>query len=53
VNICKGLFAASLLLILSGQIGATLIEQDLFLVDDGLITFDSSTGLEWLDISSV
>jgi hypothetical protein len=38
-------------LLASAQVGATLIEQDLLLVDDGLITLDSSTGLEWLDVT--
>jgi hypothetical protein len=44
------LLAASILL-LSGQVNAALIEQDLFSIGDGLTTLDSMTGLQWLDVT--
>lgn len=42
----------ALLLLVSVQAGATLIERDLDSSGDGLITYDSDTGLEWLDLTS-
>lgn len=29
---------------------AALVSRDLFVVDDGLLTYDSQTNLEWLDV---
>jgi hypothetical protein len=46
----KIILAASILL-LSTQVNAALIEQDLFSSGDGLTTLDSMTGLQWLDVT--
>jgi hypothetical protein len=35
----------------SNSAQAALIESELFVTGDGLITFDSDTGLEWLDLT--
>ena len=40
---------AALILLLSEQVGAALISVDLNNVNDGFITKDTSTNLEWLD----
>ena len=41
----------ALVLLVSVQSNAALVERDLFSPGDGLVTFDSSSGLEWLDMS--
>ena len=46
----KTLFAV-LLFLLALQVNATLIPRDYTSTGDNLITFDSDTGLEWLDLS--
>ena len=45
------LLAASAVLCLSTSAGATLIEVDLAAPGDGLITRDTDTGFDWLDLS--
>lgn len=45
------LLAASAVLWLSISAGATLIEVDLAAPGDGLITRDTDTGLDWLDLN--
>lgn len=44
--------AALLLVLAAPPSHATLIPADLFVSDDGLLTRDSETGLEWLDITA-
>ena len=49
-----GVFSLGLLVATLGFVqpaSAALIEQDLFTSGDGLITLDTSTGLEWLDVT--
>ena len=48
----KLILGASILLLVSGQINAALIERDWQTTGDGLITYDASTGLEWLDLTA-
>ena len=50
MKIIKLILGASILL-LSVQVNASLIEQDLYSINDGLVTFDTNTGLEWLDVN--
>ena len=47
VLICSIILALSF----AGAANAALIERDRYNPNDGLITFDSTTGLEWLDVS--
>jgi len=47
----RAIFGALILLLVSGQVNAALMEQDLFSAGDGLVTFDSMTGLQWLDVT--
>ncbi len=42
---------ACLFLALSAPSGALLLERDLVTAGDNLVTFDSDSGLEWLDVS--
>lgn len=42
----------SLTLALAPPAGAALIEVDLFTAGDGLLTRDTATGLEWLDLTA-
>ena len=46
------IFGVSLLLLISSQANAALLERDLFTAGDGLLTYDSDTGFEWLDITA-
>jgi hypothetical protein len=46
------LTALFLFLGLTAASHATLLSQDLFSLGDGLITLDTSTGLEWLDLTA-
>jgi hypothetical protein len=43
------LFVLSVLLVVRSDVNATLIERDLFSPGDGLLTYDTQSGLEWLD----
>ena len=47
----KLIVAASMLLGLCSQVHAVFIEKDWKNVNDGLITYDSESGLEWLDLT--
>ena len=44
--------SAVISLLLSSHVNAVLVSADLYSTDDGLITIDTDTGLEWLDFSS-
>ena len=46
----KLILGASILLFVS-YANADLMERDLFSSGDGLVTYDPSTGLEWLDLT--
>ena len=50
MNKIKLILAASILLV-SGQVGAALIEQDWLVTGDELITYNTETRLEWLDVT--
>jgi len=39
-------------LLACGVAHATLVEQDLLVAGDGLVTLDTATGLEWLDLTA-
>ena len=45
------MFIAIALLLVAPLANARLVTRDLIARDDGLLTLDSSTGLEWLDVS--
>lgn len=49
----KRLILAGTLCMISITANATLVSRDLFSVDDGLVTYDSDSGLEWLDNSAL
>ena len=46
----KNLIAAVLLLV-CGSVQAALVNQDLYNFGDELITYDTASGLEWLDLT--
>ena len=43
---------SAFLLLVGGTAGAALIEGDLAAPGDGLVTLDTATGLEWLDLTA-
>lgn len=45
----KRLILACALITLISPVNASLISRDLFSVGVGLVTYDSESGLEWLD----
>ena len=47
----KLILGASILLLVSGQSNAALFEADYLSAGDGLITMDTNSTLEWLDLS--
>lgn len=45
------LLASLGLLLNAASVSASLFERDLYSTDDALLTYDTSTGLEWLDVN--